>query len=60
MNMKLDFVKDKNRLWIEVGKEQIGLLTIDENRNPLVVAIKLEGKDLLKLYKQLEKVGFPL
>ena len=56
--MKLDFIKNKNRLWIEVESGNIGMVAIDDEKQPVQVAIKLEGRDLLKLWKKLVSIGF--
>ena len=57
MKTEFTFVKEKNKLWIET--DNIGMVFGEKDGKPVRVAIKLEGKDLLKLYKTLEKIGFP-
>jgi len=54
-DIKFGFIKDKTRLWIEVGSENIGLFVKDEKGNPIQVAIKIEGKDLLELWNILNQ-----
>jgi len=54
MKTEFSFKKKKNRLWIET--DCIGMLLFDEQKNkPVRVAIKLEGEDLLRLFKILER-----
>lgn len=59
MKTEFSFKKKKNRLWIET--DCIGMLLFDKQKNkPIRVAIKVEGKDLLRLFKMLERIGFPM
>ena len=59
MKTEFSFNQARNRLWIET--DDIGMVFTEGKEKKLTrVAIKLESKDLLRLYKMLGKIGFPI